>query len=130
MSQLILLISDDRSTEHRLRHALTKVAPECEVEVVGSRQEINAFRRPAVILLDLMLAGEPASDVLRWLRTEQQYERIPIFVLGSEVVDHEVNEAFALGANSCLLMRAAPEGFDPIAHGIATYASLIPAQTA
>jgi CheY-like chemotaxis protein len=76
-----------------------------------------------------MLSREPAFDVLRWLRTEQRFRDTPIFVLGSEVIDQDVNEAYSLGADSCLLMRSVSDGFDQIAHGIATYASLIPSPT-
>jgi DNA-binding response OmpR family regulator len=125
MSNLILVISDDRNPGGPLRQALTKTAPQCQVEFVRSREEIPPARRPALILLDLMLSREPAFDVLRWLRTEQRYQHTPVFVLGSEIVDQDVNEAYSLGANSCLLMRSRSDGFDQIAQGIATYASLI-----
>ena len=126
MSNLILVISDDRKVDGRLRLALTENAPECQVEFVGSREEIPPAHRPSLILLDLMLSREPAFDVLRWLRTEQRYRHTPVFVLGSEIVNQDVNEAYSLGADSCLLIRSLSDGLDKIARGIATYASLIP----
>ena len=126
MSNVILVISDDRQPDGRLRVALTKTAPQCQVEFAGSRAEIPETHRPALILLDLKLSREPAFDVLRWLRTEQRYRQTPVFVLGSDVVDQDVNEAYSLGANSCLLVRPVSDGFDQIAQGIAAYASLMP----
>lgn len=129
MSNLILVISDDRNVDGRLRLALTEAAPECQVEFAGSREEIPPAHRPSLILLDLMLSREPAFDVLRWLRTDQRSRHTPVFVLGSEVVDQDVNEAYSLGADSCLLMRSVSDGLDQIAQGIATYASLIPSPT-
>jgi len=126
MSNLILVISDDRNPDGPLRLALTKTAPQCQVEFAGSREEIPPAHRPSLILLDLMLSREPAFDVVRWLRTDQRYRHTPVFVLGSEIVDQDVNEAYSLGADSCLLMRSVSDGFDQIAQGITTYASLIP----
>ncbi len=110
----------------QLRLALTETAPQCQVEFVCSREEIPPAYRPSLILLDLMLSREPAFEVLRWLRAEQRYQHTPVFVLGSEIVDHDVNEAYSLGANSCLLMKSVRDGFDQLAQGIAAYASLIP----
>lgn len=126
MSKLILVISDDRNVDGPLRLALTETAPQCQVEFVRSREEIPPAYRPSLILLDLMLSREPAFEVLRWLRVERRYQHTPVFVLGSEIVDHDVNEAYSLGANSCLLMKSVSDGFDQLAQGIATYASLIP----
>jgi len=114
MSHLILLISDDESTVRQLRLALTTTTPECRLGYASSREEVRAFRAPTVILLDLMLAGDSAFEVLQWLRIETQYRGVPVFILGSEVIDHEVNEAYALGANACLL-KGREEGLNSLA---------------
>lgn len=97
MSNLVLVISEDGQQDGQLRSALTRTASHCQVEFAASRAEIPTTHRPSLILLDLMLSREPAFDVLRWLRSEQRYQQIPVFVLGSE-----------------------------IAQGIAAYASLMP----
>lgn len=126
MNRLILLISDDESTDHRLRLALAKASPDCQLGSAGCREAVRAFPAPTVILLDLMLSHDPAFDVLRWLRSQEGYKHVPVFVLGSEIIDRDINEAYALGANACLLKRPGPEALEPIAQGIATYASLLP----
>jgi CheY-like chemotaxis protein len=125
MTNLILLVSDDDCGDCPLQLALTKTAPEFGVELVDSRAGIEALRTPSVILLDLKLSREPALDVLRWLRTEPRYKHVPVFVLTPRTVD--ATNAYALGANSCLLRQSAQEGLEPIAQGIAAYASLIAA---
>jgi DNA-binding NarL/FixJ family response regulator len=126
MSHSILLISDDNGMDDQLRLALVKTTPQCQLKLAGSREEVKALPAPSVILLDLMLSHAPAFDILRWLRNDQGYKHVPVFVLGSEIIDHDVNEAYALGANACLLKRAGSEALDPIAQGIAAYASLLP----
>ena len=126
MSNLIVLMSDEAGANDCLGVALERMAPECQVAFANSLEEIKALRTPALILLDLMLSGESAFDVLRWLRSEQRYRETPIFVLGSPVMQTVVNEAYALGANSCLLKVPEHEAIDTLAQSIATYASLMP----
>jgi len=121
----ILVISDDSGTDRHLRLAFTRTAPECNVGVVHNRKEIEALHTPNLILLDLMLANEPPFDVLRWLRTQPRYTQIPVFVLGSAAVDHDVNQAYALGANSCLLKDPESHGLENIVRAMATYVDLI-----
>jgi CheY-like chemotaxis protein len=90
------------------------------VDLVDSRAGIEALRTPSVILLDL--SKERAFDVLRWLRTDQRYKQVPVFVLTPRTDD--VTNAYALGANSCLLKQPS-QALEPIAEGIAAYASLV-----
>jgi DNA-binding response OmpR family regulator len=120
MTNVILLVSDEDRANCPLQRALTRTAPEFRVELVDSRAGIEALRTPSVILLDL--SQEQALDVLRWLRTDPRYKQVPVFVLAPRTDD--VTNAYALGANSCLLKRPA-QGLEPIAQGIAAYASLI-----
>jgi DNA-binding response OmpR family regulator len=122
MTNVILLVSDEDRALCPLRLALTRTAPEFRVELVDSRAGIEAFRTPSVILLDLPQGR--ALDILRWLRADQRYEQVPVFVLAPRTDD--VTNAYALGANSCLLKQPA-QGMEPIAQGIAAYASLIAA---
>jgi len=126
MRKRILLISDKNAPEHELKRALRRVAGDFEIECASTRLEILALPWPCLIILDLMLSSEPAAEVLGWLRNEPRYAGVPVFILGSENVKREITESLRLGANSCLLMDFAREQVDPIAEGIATYASLLP----
>jgi CheY-like chemotaxis protein len=120
MTNLILLVTDEDRADCPLERALTKTASEFRVELVDNREGIEALCTPSVILLDL--SQERALDVLRWLRTDSRYKQVPVFVLAPQADD--VTNAYALGANSCLLKKPA-QGLEPIAQGIAAYASLI-----
>jgi len=121
MTNVILLVSDEDRADCPLQRALTRTAPEFRVELVDNRAGIEALRTPSVILLDL--SEERGLDVLRWLRTDPRYKQVPVFVLAPRADD--VTNAYALGANSCLLKQPAQEGLEPIAQGIAAYASLV-----
>ena len=64
------------------------------------------------------------------MRTEKPYKDIPVFVLGSirtnrQDYEHVVNQAYALGANACLLEEFGAEGFAPLARGLVAYASVL-----
>ncbi len=120
MTNLILLVSDEDRVNCPLERALTKTAPEFRVELVENREGIEALRTPSVILLDL--TEERSLDVLRWLRTDPRYKQVPVFVLAPRA--DVVSNAYALGANSCLLKQPVQK-LEPIAQGIAAYASLI-----
>jgi DNA-binding NarL/FixJ family response regulator len=72
-----------------------------------------------------MLSSESPFEVLRWLRAEPRFAHVPVFVLGSKVVNHEIDEAYALGANSCLLKESELNGFEKIVRAIAAYVGLI-----
>ncbi len=121
----ILLISDDMAKFREVKNAVTNAAPECEIVWAVKRADVDAAIQPAVILLDLTMASEPAIDILRWLRKERAFRQVPIFVLGSEALKNQIQEAYSLGANSCLSLSHGPRSFEPIAGSIATYASLI-----
>jgi CheY-like chemotaxis protein len=125
MSKPILLVTDDHATVQQLRTALGKTTPQWIVESASRRETIEGLPLPSVIILDLLLANESPYDVLRWLRSESRYQKVPVFALGSEVHDQGIEEAYALGADSCLL-RPPAAGVEPLAHGIAAFASLLP----
>lgn len=127
MTKLILLIADRGGVDRELKSALKKSSAGVEIECAATRTEIAAVRHPSLIILDLMLSSEPASELLSWMRNEPRYRDVPVFVLGSQIVKRDIAEAYALGANSCFLMEREPAHLAPIAEGIATYASLLPA---
>jgi CheY-like chemotaxis protein len=129
MNHLILLMSGSGGPDHPLHRALINAAPDCRVESVWNCEQIAGFHQPALILLDLQHSYEPALEVLRWLRAEKRYRNVPVFVLGSDAGDLSVNQAYALGANSCLVVKSEPDSLEPIARGIGIYASLMPLQT-
>lgn len=127
MSKLILLVADQEETDRGLECALKTSSAGCVIKSAGTRSEIAALARPSLIILDLMLSAEPASELLSWLRNEPIYRDVPVFVLGSQVVNRDIMEAYNVGANSCFLMELTREQFGPIAEGIATYVNMLPA---
>ena len=121
----ILLVSDDTTIEH-LRSALTRAASSHTLALVRTKHDIEKAPMPALILLDLVSQSDSPFELLRWLRSDERYQKTPVFALASSNVKERIDEAYALGANSCILRESESAGFDHIAHGIATYVSLRP----
>jgi|SRR5580704_2470221 CheY-like chemotaxis protein len=124
-SSVIILISDVSTTDRQLRVAVERAAPGFSFGVVRSREELQTLQTPSLIVLDLMLSHERPFDLLRWLRSQQRFDQTPVFALSSDVLRHDIDEAYALGVNSCLLNATTPEVLDQIALGIVGYAGLV-----
>jgi len=121
----VLLVTDDHSTDQELRHAFASAAPDLTLNIASRRKEIETLEIPALLLLDLVLSGEPAIDLLRWFRGDPRYRRVPVIALAADGLEALMARAYAMGVNSCLLKTVDPPALELIARGIATYAGLI-----
>jgi CheY-like chemotaxis protein len=55
---------------------------------------------PSVILLDLDLPKVGGLEVLRRLKSHEDFKTIPVIMLTNSCDEHDINEAYRLGANS------------------------------
>jgi CheY-like chemotaxis protein len=118
----VLLIGDDS----RVKPVFSKEAPNVNLCVVHSHEEVRTHPLPHLILLDLDLPARSAFDVLSWLKTEKGYQKIPVIALTSSEDTGIVDRAYQLGASGCLVKSRTPTIFsDEVARGIETYAALL-----
>jgi CheY-like chemotaxis protein len=88
---------------------------DCRVEVMGDGQEAMDYlsggwhggRRgdrvlPEVILLDLQMPRVNGFEFLKWLRKDSPSDLrlLPVIVMSSSDEEKDINQAYALGANS------------------------------
>jgi CheY-like chemotaxis protein len=138
MEFAILLIEDNTDELSRMMLAFMRAAPNVRVCVaqhgeeaqaylsgVGDCADREAFPIPHVILLDLDLPRNSSFKLLKWLRAEPDLKRIPVIVLTSSVESDDIDLAYGLGANSCLLKTVHEEVIQDIAKGIGDYAALL-----
>jgi two-component system response regulator len=64
---------------------------------------------PKVILLDLKMPKMGGAEVLRHIKQKEHTKNIPVVVLTSSKEDPDIEECYALGANSYIVK---PVGFD------------------
>src|SRR5262249_34348561 len=102
----MLLVEDNRETSFLLESYLRR--SEFGVVQAHSIEEARMVLtqlRPAAVILDVMMEGEPSWELLTELQT-QYSPPIPVLVVS---VTGEAQQAFALGASGFLQKPVAPE---------------------
>ena len=109
----ILVVEDDPNDLFFLKRALSAVRANCLMQAVGDGAEAidylrgvddyadrRRFPMPALILMDLKMPRVDGFEFLGWLRGEPDLKMIPVVVLSSSNLPHDVKRAYELGANS------------------------------
>jgi len=96
----VLIIEDDPVVGHIHRTRLEKEGYAVEVSVDGQSgfYRIHEFR-PDAVLLDLMLPKMNGIDILKKIRAQSQFGRVPIVVFTNAYVPNMIHEAFSAGAS-------------------------------
>ena len=116
MNRPILVVEDNDDDLFFLKRALNKAGVQRALRSVTTGQmAINYFQGvgnfsdrslnplPCIVLLDLKLPEVPGLEVLKWIRSRDEYRTIPVIILTSSSQDSDVDTAYRLGANSFLV---------------------------
>ena len=99
----ILIIEDDQIIANVYRNKLavegycTENAPDGETGL----KVIRTFK-PDVIILDLMLPGISGLDVIKQVRAEEEFAKVPIIVFSNTYLTNMIQEAWKAGATKCI----------------------------
>jgi DNA-binding response OmpR family regulator len=99
----ILIIEDDQIIANIYRNKLavegytTEAAPDGETGL----KLMHTFK-PQIIIIDLMLPGISGVDVIKEIRGEEEFAKVPIVVFSNTYLTNLVQEAWRAGANKCL----------------------------
>ena len=117
----ILLVDDDEDCRLMIREAMKEGNIENEVYEVRTGEEALDFLyhrgkyaespRPGLIYLDIDMPGISGLDVLKELRSNEQFRTIPIVMMTNLDDDREKIQAARLGANSYTLKPTSPVRF-------------------
>lgn len=120
---VILLVEDNPDDVLLARRAVKKAALPISVQVADDGDEAVAYLDgsgrfgqrdrhplPDLVLLDLKLPRRSGLEVLRWVRSQPELDTTPVVVLTSSSEDEDVQQAYALGANSYLQKPVAFNG--------------------
>lgn len=66
----------------------------------GDYRDRDKFPLPQILLLDLKMPIKSGFDVLEWVRTQPQFEKLPVIILSSSDDNRDVKKAHALGATT------------------------------
>ncbi|MGV3615179.1 MAG: response regulator [Fimbriimonas sp.] len=133
-SKLVLLIEDNIDDERLTLRALRRNNIMNEVVVACDGQEAIDYLfgsgsftgrdmsvMPAVVILDLKLPRLSGLEVLKRIRTDERTKRLPVVVLTSSEDVNQVEESYALGANSFIQKPTDPAEFSEMVLQVAMY---------
>ena len=99
----ILIIEDDQVVANVYRNKLAVEGYKVEVAGDGeSGLRIMRTFQPQIIILDLMLPGISGVDVIKEIRNEPDFAKIPIVVFSNTYMTNLIQDAWRAGANKCL----------------------------
>ena len=99
----ILIIEDDQIVANVYRNKLAVEGYKVEVAVDGeSGLRVMRTFQPNAIILDLMLPGISGVDVIKEIRSEPDFAKIPIIVFSNTYLTNIIQDAWRAGANKCL----------------------------
>jgi CheY-like chemotaxis protein len=115
----ILLVEDNALDIDLIQRAMLKVEATVRLDVARDGEEAvqyldrweKGFPTPIVILLDLKLPKLGGLDVLSRLKMHPRYKVLPVVVLTSSNEINDIQQAYALGANSYILKAIDYEQF-------------------
>ncbi|HSY16980.1 MAG TPA: response regulator [Candidatus Acidoferrales bacterium] len=99
----ILIIEDDQIVANVYRNKLAVEGYKVEVASDGEAglRILRTFR-PDLVILDLMLPTITGVDVIREIRSEPDFTKVPIIVFSNTYMTNLIQDAWRAGANKCL----------------------------
>lgn len=76
---------------------------------IGKYADRGQYPLPMVVFLDLKLPFKSGHDVLRWIRSRSEFERLVVIVLTSSDEPVDLKRSYQLGANSYVVKPPTPE---------------------
>lgn len=127
----VLLIEDDSDDESLVLLALRQNRWAERIDVLRDGAEAAEYIQttgdpgngdlPRLVFLDLKLPKVSGLELLRQLKTHPRWQNIPVVVLTSSLREHEVQQAYALGAESYMLKEVDFTNFKRSVNGAADY---------
>ena len=99
----ILIIEDDQIVGNVYRNKLAVDGYQVEVATDGETglKTMRTFQ-PGVIVMDLMLPKMTGVEVIKQIRSEADFSKLPIIVFSNTYLTNMIQEAWKAGATKCL----------------------------
>lgn len=105
----VLIVEDEEFLVRALKDNLTSEGSTVSIAMDGEAvfDEVRK-RKPALILLDLLLPKKNGFDVLKELKASPEWQLIPVIVLSNLGEDSEIKRALELGASDYFVKSQHP----------------------
>ena len=108
----ILLISADNSLINSLTNCLSQAGYQLIATSRGAdSMQIIYHEKPALIILDVELPNYNSLAIVRTLRAEKGFPRIPLILIGVNMRQEDALLGWEAGADLCLLENFHPQVF-------------------
>jgi len=102
--QKVILIEDDEVLSVVMQEELGRVGFDVDVADSGEKGlKLARSKKPALVLLDLMLPDISGFDVLAKLKADQKTKKIPVVILTSMSMDENIRKAIDAGADDYMV---------------------------
>jgi CheY-like chemotaxis protein len=99
----ILIIEDDQIVANVYRNRLAVEGYQTETAADGeSGLKLMHTFKPQIVILDLMLPGISGVEVIKEIRKDAEFSKIPTIVFSNTYLTNLIQEAWRAGANKCL----------------------------
>ena len=101
----LFLVDDDPDQCILVTKVFNEIAPEMEVECIGSGEKLlerlqSRFLFPQLILLDFQMDVKNGIEVLRELKQDEDFRQIPVIMFSGSPKPEIVSECYNLNAHS------------------------------
>jgi CheY-like chemotaxis protein len=131
---LVLYVEDEDDDVFFMRDAFRRLRIAAQLEAVSDGEQAIAycegragyadrerFPLPMCVLLDVNLPLRSGFDVLAWLRSRAEFDRLPVIIFSSSGRLEDRQRAAQLGATDYVLKPASGREFTHIAGRISAY---------
>ena len=125
----VLIIEDDQIVANIYRNKLAMEGYQVEVNLDGeSGLKLMRTYRPDVIVVDLVLPKMSGVEVIREIRSDGEFSKLPVIVFSNTYLTNLVQEAWKAGASKCVSKINCPprELLDLIRHSVGGVATTPP----
>ncbi len=102
MSQMktVVVVEDEPDTAEMFAEMVRLVGCEVVKSYGGVRAiDLIAEKKPAVVLLDLMMPDLSGLEVLRYMRRDPRLENIPVIIVSAKGLPSDIKSGLDAGAN-------------------------------
>src|SRR6267154_391255 len=99
----VLIIEDDQIVANIYRNKFSHEGFQVEIALDGSvgLELVRSFR-PDAVVLDLMLPKLTGLELMKKIRSDPQFEQLPVIVFSNTYLTQMIQDAWKAGATKCL----------------------------